>query len=155
MNNRELSRQLQILKSLFDKVDDVADGDIEIISHWAKYLCVLSAGFLENSLIEVYVHFSTSASSPHVASFTRTALSHIQNPNSSRFVETANSFNKTWGENLEIFLDDKGRREAINAIMANRHKIAHGKNSDISFHRLRDYLGKAIEVIEFIETQCS
>jgi len=155
MKNRELSRQLQILKNLFDKVDDVTDGDIEIISHWAKYLCVLSAGFLENSLVEVYAYFSTKSSSPHVASFTRTALSRIQNPNSTRFVETANSFNKRWGENLEIFLDDNGRKEAINNIMANRHKIVHGKNSDISFHRIHEYFAKAIEVIEFIEKQCS
>ena len=154
MNNRELSRQLQVLKSLFDKVKALPEGDIEIIAHWAKYLCVLSAGFLENSLSEVYVDFSSRASSPYVASFTRKALSQIQNPKTARFIEITSSFNNSWGENLELFVQENGRREAINAIMTHRHKIAHGKDSDISFHRLRDYLNKAIEVVEFIEKQC-
>lgn len=154
MNNRELSRQLQVLKGLFDKVKALPEGDAEIISHWAKYLCVLSAGFLENSLSEVYVDFSSRASSPHVASFTRKALSQIHNPKTGRFIEITSSFNKAWGENLELFTEDNGRREAINAIMTHRHKIAHGKDSDISYHRLRDYLSKAIEVVEFIEKQC-
>ncbi|GAI83289.1 unnamed protein product, partial [marine sediment metagenome] len=117
MNNRELSRQLQVLKSLFDKVKDLPEGNIEIISHWAKYLCVLSAGFLENSLSEVYVEFSSRASSPHVANFTRKALSQIQNPKTERFIEITSSFNKSWGENLDFFIQKNGRREAINVIM--------------------------------------
>jgi hypothetical protein len=38
--------------------------------------------------------------------------------------------------------------------MKNRHKIAHGEKSDISYHQLRGYLDKAVEVVEFIEKQC-
>ena len=154
MNNRELSRQLQVLKSLFDKVKALPEGDIEIISHWAKYLCVLTAGFIENSLSEVYIDFTARSSSSHVASFSRKVLSQIQNPKTERFIEITSSFNKSWGDDLELFVGENGRREAINSIMTNRHKIAHGESSDITYHRLRDYLSKAIEVIEFIEQQC-
>jgi hypothetical protein len=156
MNNRELSRQLQILRSLFDKTQDFIDRDmeIEIISHWAKYLCVLSAGFLENSLTEIYVDFSSRAASPHVANFARESLLRIYNPKSDRFIKVTNSFDKSWGDNLTAFFEENGRKEAVNAIMTHRHKIAHGKDSDISFHRLRDYLNKAVEVVEFIEKQC-
>jgi len=154
MRNSELSRQLQVLHSLFDKAKTLSDVDIEILSHWARYLCVISAGFLENSLSEVYIDFSQRAASPHVANFTRKALSQIQNPKTQRFIEVTTSFNKSWGENLEVFVEENGRNDAINAIMTNRHKIAHGEVSDISLHRLSDYLRKAIEVVEFIENQC-
>lgn len=157
MNNRELSRQLQTLKSLFDKTKGFSEKDIEIevISHWAKYLCVLSAGFLENALTEVYVEFSAKAASPHVANFARASLSRISNPNAEIFFQVTSSFKKSWGDELQIFLEEDGRKEAINAIMKNRHKIAHGKKSDISYHWLRDYFDKAVEVIEFMEQQCS
>lgn len=154
MENRESSRQLQVLKGLFAKVKDLPEGDIEVLAHWAKYLCVLSAGFLENSLSEVYVEYCSKASSPHVASFAGRALRQIHNPKTGRFIEITSSFNKSWGDNLEVFVEENGRKEAINAIMTNRHKIAHGKTSDISYHRLRNYLDKAIEVLEFIEKQC-
>ena len=36
-------------------------------------------------------------------------------------------------------------------IMSHRHRIAHGKGSDITYHRLQGYFVKSVEVIEFIE----
>jgi hypothetical protein len=54
---------------------------------------------------------------------------------------------------LEKFIEQEGRKEAIDAIMANRHQIAHGQNSGITVSRVSDYLNKAEEVLEFIEKQ--
>ena len=157
MNNRELSRQLQVLRNLFDKTKEFTERDmeIEIISHWAKYLCVLCAGFLENALTEVYVDFCSKTASPNVTSYARASLSRINNPNTETFYQVTNSFSKPWGDNLIIFVEENGRKEAINAIMSNRHKIAHGKNSDITLVRLRDYFKKAVDVVDFIEQQCN
>jgi hypothetical protein len=87
-------------------------------------------------------------------SITRKALSQITNPNTTRFIEITLSFDKTWGSNLKDFVEDNGRKDAIDSIMSQRHRIAHGKNSDITVVRLREYLKKAIEVIEFLEKQC-
>jgi hypothetical protein len=57
-------------------------------------------------------------------------------------------------EGLASFLALEGRREAIDAIMANRHLIAHGSNSGITLVRVKEYLSKSVQVIEFIEEQC-
>lgn len=123
-------------------------------SHWAKYLCVLSAGFLENAIEEVYGDFVRNASSKPVADYTTSILSKIQNPNSTKFIETARSFKQEWATALESYVNDNGRREAINSIMKNRHEIAHGKYSGITIVQIKQYLDKAVEVIEFIEGQC-
>ena len=154
MNNRELTRHIQGLKNLFVRTQKASGGDIEIQSHWAKYLCVLSAGFLENALCEIYADFCKRAASEHVANFASKILSRIQNPKANRFIEVASSFKKSWGEDLEAFVEEDGRREAIDSIMNNRHQIAHGKISNISIAQLQNYLDKAIEVVNFIETQC-
>ena len=154
MQNQELSRQLQILNNLFQRTQAASSGDIEMQAHWAKYLCILSAGFIENAIKEIYVDFAHRAASEPVANYTSSTLSRIQNPKTQRFVETANAFKRTWGDELRDFVEDNGRKEAIDSIMANRHLIAHGKNSGITLVRIRDYLDKAIEVIDFIETQC-
>lgn len=154
MNNLELTRQIQRLNNLFDKTQNIIEGDIEIQSHWAKYLCVLSAGFLENVLFEIYGDFCKRTASEHVASFASKSLSKIQNPKTYRFIEVASSFKKAWGEDLAVFIEESGRKEAINSIIANRHLIAHGKNSNITVVRLKEYLEKAIEVVNFIECQC-
>lgn len=70
--------------------------------------------------------------------------------------DTVRAFDQAWANELEIFLDNDSasRKDAIDSIMANRHLIAHGRNTSISVARVRDYLDKAVEVIEFIETQC-
>ena len=63
-------------------------------------------------------------------------------------------FNKDWEEDLRNCLESDGKKEAIDAIMANRHQIAHGKDSGITLVRVKEYLEKCVMVVEFIEMQC-
>lgn len=154
MKIQTLSTQHQKLRWLFEQVNNLQADQIELRAHWARYLCVLSAGFIENALKEVYGKYARSRSNPAIADFVEATLRRIQNPKSSKFVDTAASFNKDWEDGLKCFLEDEGRRGAINAIMSNRHLIAHGKDSDITLARLLEYLTKAVQVIEFIEGQC-
>ena len=155
MRNRELASQLDSLKSLLDRTDSATGGDIELIGHWGRYLCVLTAGFLENAIVGVYRDYVASAASPQVASFATKRLERITNPKSRRFIDTARSFNKAWADDLKSFLDEDGqrRRNSIDSIMSNRHQIAHGENGRISVGRVREYLPGCVEVIEFIEDQ--
>lgn len=127
---------------------------MELRAHWARYICVLASGFLENSLKEVYSCYARSCSAPAVGDYVEAQLERVQNPKANRFVETAQAFNKRWANDLATFLEEDGRKEAIDAIMANRHQIAHGKDSGITLARVSDYLTKSVHVIEFIEAQC-
>jgi hypothetical protein len=118
-------------------------------------LCVLAAGVIENAHREIYSEFAQKASAPAVAAFVARTLGQVQNPNATKFLETARAFSILWGDQLEAFLDEDGgrRREAINSIMANRHQIAHGRPSGITVVRVKDYLSHCIQVFEFIESQ--
>ena len=155
MRNRELGSQLNSLKSLMDRTDSATGGDIELVGHWGRYLCILTAGFLENALVGVYSEYINKTANPQVASFATKRLEGIANPKAGRFVETARSFSKIWADDLEAFLDEDGqrRRNAIDSIMSRRHQIAHGENGQISVGRVREYLPGCVEVIEFIEGQ--
>jgi|SRR5712691_6153845 hypothetical protein len=154
MENAQLTRQLQKLRSLFQRTAQASSQDLELQAHWGRYLCVLVAGFLENALTEIYTDFVKNAASEPVASFASSILARIQNPNAQRFLETARSLKPSWADDLEQFLGEKGRKDAIDSIMANRHLIAHGRDSSITVARVNDYLEKCVEVIDFIETQC-
>ena len=144
-----------MLRNLFAKVDVACGADFEMRSHWAKYLCVLSAGFLENAITEIYGDFVRTASSKPVADYAMSHLSRIQKPKASRFIEIAGLFKSAWAAALESFIASDGRREAINSIMANRHEIAHGKQPGITLTQIKNYLDRAVDVIEFIEHLCS
>lgn len=155
MQNREISRQIQQLHSLIARTYQASADDIEMQSHWAKYICVLSAGLLENALSELYAEYAQKVASAAVASYVRTSISKIQNPKTIKFIETAGTFKKEWADELADFASDEGRKDAVNSIMSNRHLIAHGKQSDISMARVKEYLRKSIELIELIEEQCT
>ena len=154
MRVQSLTIQHQRLKRLIEEVKDIHPLQFELRAHWAKYLCVLSAGFLENAIKEVYSNYARASSNNNVAKFVESKLNNIQNPKSSRFTETAGHFNKEWQQSLEEFLTLDGNGSAIDAIVSNRHLIAHGKNSDITLARIVEYLEKSIKVIDFIEDQC-
>ena len=154
MKLRSLSSQHQRLRWLISEADKFQADQLELQAHWARYLCVLSSGFIENALKEVYGRYARSCSNSAVADYVESTLRSIQNPKAIRFVETATSFNKDWGESLTTFLELEGRKDAIDSIMANRHLIAHGKDSGVTLVRLKQYLSKSVQVIEFIETQC-
>ncbi len=156
MRNREISRQLQRLDSIITRTNDACRDNIEIQAYWAQYICILSAGLLENALKEIYSEFAYRTVSEPIANFVSSTLGQIRNPKTQRFIETATAFKSDWKEDLENFLDTDGRREAIDTIMLNRHLIAHGKNQNcnISLAQIKEYLSEAVEVIDFIEDQC-
>ena len=154
MKQQELNRQLQKLKDLISKTDSASALSAELRSHWAKYICVIASGFLENSLKLIYTDFVKNASSEPVANFTSSTLSKIQNPKTDRFIEIARKFKSKWAEDLEKYVDESDRKDAIDSIMNNRHQIVHGKQSGITIARVKQYIEKSIEVVIFIENQC-
>lgn len=156
MQNREILRQIVRLRSLVAKTREASDGNIELQAHWAKYLCVVSAGLLENTIQVLYSEYAERQVSRPVTNFVSKTLSQIRNPKAERFLETAQHFKSDWSDELGAFLEDNGRKEAINSIIGQRYLIAHGRESDstITVAQISNYIEKAIEVIEKIEEQC-
>ena len=151
----DLAGQLASLNELMANVEKAANGDINLMGHWGNYLCVFTAGYLENGLRSVYSDFVQNAASPQVARFSVSILESVTNPKANRFVEIARGFNPDWALRLEMYMDeDYGRRKnAVDSIMNNRHLIAHGKSTTVSVGRIKQYLPSCVEVIEFIRQQ--
>lgn len=154
MKSRPLVSEKQRLDWLIKEASNFQGDQLELQAHWARYLCVLAAGFLENALSDVYSRYAKASANAQVSNYVEAMLVKIQNPKSSKFLDTARAFDRSWEESLATFIEVGGRKDAIDAIMANRHLIAHGKDSVISLARVKEYFKKSIEVVEFIETQC-
>ncbi len=100
---------------------------------------------------EIYIEFVRNAASEPVVNYASVMLRKIQNPKTNRFIEIARCFKRSWGEQLEVYVNEEGRKEAIDSIMANRHLIAHGKYSGITIVRLRQWLDKSVDVLDYVE----
>jgi len=155
INNEELKKQSEKILQLINTAESSFDEDDEMRSHFAKYICILCSGFLENAVHLIYADYvKKETTHPSLISFATNSLNKIQNPNSEKFRAIAKSFNAEWEPLLSTFLQAEERSTAINYIIRDRHKIAHGKDSDITLTRIKEYHTKTVEVIKYLESQC-
>lgn len=152
MKNQEVARQLQKLRALMANAIGQTP-DISLQAAWARFFSVLCAGLLENGITEIYGEYVSRVAAPEAANYAVSRLARLQNPNTEKFLETAYAFSKKWGDELKVFVEDDGRKEAINSILNVRNQIAHGQDAGITYVRITEYLIKAVEVLEFIERQ--
>jgi hypothetical protein len=136
------------LDLLFGKVDALYD-DPELQSHWAQYLCVKCAGLLETAISDMFLFYCESACSPQVYRYVRRHLSGFQNANHEKIAQLVSTFDPAWEQPLTEFLDEK-RKASIVSIVNNRHKIAHGRNNDVSITRLSAWYKDEKELLGFL-----
>ena len=155
MKTVEIVRQVASLKAILRSTGHHSSTkSLEMMSHWAKYACVIEAGLVENIVRNIYGVVATKQSSPRVANYAKSQLEGVQNPKTDRLVKIASSFDKKWGKDLESFLAQNFRQDAVNAVMSNRHPIAHGRNCNITVSQVSFYLTKIEEIAGFLEKQC-
>ena len=126
---------------------------MSIQAHWARYLCVLVSGFVENALKEIYSDFIKRTASPPVAGYAIKNLLTLNNPKAEKVQQITQSFKEDWGKELESFMGENGRKDAIDSVMNNRHQIAHGKEIGITINTLRNYFDRILEVVTLLEEQ--
>jgi hypothetical protein len=152
MKNAEISRQIQSLDALMKKATS-STKDVELLSHWARYFCVRVAGVIENGVAEIFSEFVVRTSARQVGNYASSRLRTVQNPNTEKIITIAQSFDAHWASALIKYLEENGRKDAIDSVMNNRHQIAHGKDVGVTVASVREYFVKSIEVLEFIEAQ--
>ena len=152
MKNRTAVQAKDRLDDLFGRVNEFS-GDLELQTHWARYLCVRVSGFIEISVRAILVEYAKNQSAPPIANYVERQLNQFQNPNMERLLQLLRSFNSAWADELKD--STKGESKvAIDSIRANRNQIAHGENANITYASIRQYYQNALTVIDLIEKQC-
>ena len=150
--NTDLERQYIRLNNLITNTRDSFEPDDELQSHMAKYLCILCSGFLENALKLTLSDFAEQRTEDEmIIAYVKSQLSRINNPNARKIRETAKIFSNEFDDSLRDFMQVNDKASAINYIITDRHKIAHGKDSDITIRKIEDYFDKVVEVFVYIE----
>lgn len=118
-----------------------------------QHVCVRVAGFIEQAVRQIYYAYAVSrAGSSPVSNFVSRSLIRQQNLNSERLCQLAGRFDSTWQTELEAFLAGE-KKEAVDSIVRNRHKIAHGESVSLGFVQMKDWYKRAVEVVGYIESQ--
>ena len=153
MNNAEIIANKDKLDSLFLKIGALS-GDLELQSHWAKYLCVLTSGFLEKSISSIFKEYSRQRSAPPIFNFIEKRTSRFQNVNTEKILQLLESFNPDWADKLKRELEDEVK-DSVDSIVANKNSIAHGISVGITYVRIKKYYENSMILIEKVEEVCS
>jgi len=145
----EVSRLQMRLDNVFARASTVS-GDPELQSDYARYLCVLVAGFFENAIVALILDVAQRRSAPEVASFVENQLDWWTNPNTEKICALLGAFSAGWRNAAEGFLVDE-RKASINSLMALRHKIAHGESVGTTLSQVKAYYKTIQGVVSFID----
>ena len=142
-------------KQRLDQLFDVAKGlsDVELRSHWSRYLCVLVSGFLENCVELCLAEYSRRRCDDSVGNFVGMKLRGFQNPKMGPILELFGSFNANWKVALEASTQGQ-LADSVNSIVGNRNKIAHGESVSLSLSSLAGYYKDAMQVVELLHQTC-
>ncbi len=149
----EVERQRQQLDATFKRASGLG-GDAELLSDFARYLCVLVAGYLEQAIIELALEQVRIQSSTSVQRHVEPRLRRFTNANSQRIVELVGSFDPDWRTDLDRFLADE-YKDAVNSVVALRHAIAHGRPANVTMARIQAYYGLVKQVVEHVVHLCA
>ncbi|MQB01794.1 MAG: hypothetical protein GEU78_16190 [Actinobacteria bacterium] len=77
-------------------------------------------------------------------------LRQFQNPKIGVVLDLIGNFDEAWRTMLETRLSDE-QKDAVNSVVANRHRIAHGDNVGLSLVPMRRYFYRCTEVVELVD----
>ena len=153
MKHSDIIRYQERLEYLFSQLV-VLPENFELRSHWARYLCILVSGFLETSIHAIFSQYARETAAPHVANFVQRKLKEHRNPTMVEILELMRLFSPEWGTRLSKEIKEEFR-DAVDSIVANSEKLAHGEDVEITYTRIYRYYQDAARLVELIEGLCT
>lgn len=132
----------------FDSSSKVDDDEIK--SHLARYLCVLTSGYIEEALKIIVQEYVASRASRNISNYVNSSYRSITNLKCEKIGAFLNSFDSAWKEEFESCLSEE-EKAAIDSVVANRHLIAHGSNVGVSYVRVKEWYVLTKSVINKVE----
>jgi hypothetical protein len=148
----EIERHRQKLDATFKRASS-ASGDAELLSDFARYLCVLVAGFLEQAVIEIALEHVRSHSQSSVQRHVENRLRRFTSANTDHIIQLFGSFDSDWRIDLEGYLIDE-YKDAINGVVDLRHSVSHGRYVGVTMASVQNYYDRVKRVVEHIADLC-
>lgn len=149
----EVARLQQRLDVAFRRIKSVGP-DLELQSDFARYLCVLVSGYLEQAVAELVLEHARRTGAPTLQRFVDQRTKHFTNANSQRLEDLLGNFDPDWRKDLEAFVVDD-LKDAVDGVVDLRNKIAHGESVGVTYQRIADYYSRVQKVVDRIADLCA
>jgi hypothetical protein len=153
MNNRNINAEKDRLNDLFAKIAVIQDISLQV--HWAKYLAIQVSGFLETSLRELLLVYTTKVANPNIGNFVGRELKNRTNLKMEKLAQLLGSFSPDWEKEIRATAKFRTYKAALDETVDVRNKIAHGRYSNITFTRVKDHYENILKLLDLLESLIS
>lgn len=151
---QEIRALRQRLDAAFQRARSLSSADFEIQADFARYLCILVSGYVETSVSELAIEYCRQRAQTNVSNYATRELSRVQNLKFERLLQVVGAFSPEWRTELEAYVESR-QKDALNAVIDLRNKIAHGETVMVTYSRIRDYDAAIEEIVEFLISKFS
>ena len=126
------------------------DREPDIQADYARYLCILVTGFLEQAVVRAILSYVDALGDPNLSRYVAETLRRPGSMQAREILRLVGSFNEGWQTQLDDKLTTR-HREAIGSLYASRNKVAHGEDVDLAYRQVRGDYDLVLEAIDFLE----
>ena len=153
MNGRQaIASHQQRIDAVFLRANGL-NSDPELLADFAKYLCILVAGFIEKSFSEIALEHARKCGAPTLQNFVERNTSKFTNANTAKIIQFLGAFDSGWRVSIEDYLVDE-KKAAIDSIYGLRNNIAHGISVGITYTRMKSYYATIKDVVAYAQNLC-
>jgi hypothetical protein len=148
----EVDRLEQRLDETFKRASGIG-SDPELLSDFARHLCVLVSGFLEQAIIELLLEYVRLRSPEEIQRYVGQRLRRFTTANANNLIQLLGSFDLDWQKDLEAYVVDE-YKDAIDGVVSLRHTIAHGRYAGVTMTSVKSYYDRVKKVVDHIADLC-
>ncbi len=148
----EVDRLRRRLDETFKRASAL-NADPELLSDFARHLCVLVSGFIEQAVIELLLEYVRLRSPEEIQRHVGQRLRRFTTANAKNVIELIGSFNLDWQRDLEKHIVDE-YKDAVDSVVNLRHTVAHGRFAGITMNSVQSYYDRVKKVIDHIADLC-
>ena len=141
----EVDRQRQQLDTTFSRASGL-NADAELLSDFARHLCVLVSGFVEQATIELLIEYARTHSDARLLRHLDRSVRHLTNLKTQRLIDVIGTLEPDWRYELETFIVDE-YKDALDGIVDLRNLVAHGHYVGVTLSRVSDYYVRIKKII--------
>lgn len=140
----EVSRRKQRLAATFKAIDGANLGP-ELTAHFARYLCVLTSGYVEQSVKELVIEYCRKRSTDPIQRYVGAQLKKLRNIDSEKLRQLVESFSIEWWRQISGNLPDE--LNSIGSIATVRNNVSHGGDTGITMNTVKQYFDDSSTVL--------
>lgn len=128
---RELEQQFKLAE---------LESEDEVKSLLANFLCVRTSGLLETFIKGRISDYLDKKVTKEVKRYISLKMKDITSLNANKIVSVLDTFSKSWAISFQSYIDShEQEKNSLNSIISNRHNIAHGQKSSVTFTNMKQY----------------